>query len=201
MVLPSTSGRPVFYKQKKKFISHRTKKDSHARNGPPTHHGRCSAPSTHPPTKPLLQTAVQQCSGTYSSTPGTRGAVSWLVLEETLYETGSRRGEFHVLTIPGHLGERASRRSPPTHHTPSTHGPTQYSSAAMQQYIEQYTGHASNNNSRFVGYNQCSRARRDLQLFTFPRHAGDQAKSARVADSAHGERRRLDVAVIGRVGY
>ena len=43
---------------------------------------------------------------------------------------------------------------------------------------------------------QCSRAGRDLQLFTIPRHAGGQAKSARVADSAHGERRRLDAAVI-----
>ena len=34
-------------------------------------------------------------------------------------------------------------------------------------------------------------------MFTIPRHAGGQAKSARVADSAHGERRRLDAAVIG----
>ena len=36
-----------------------------------------------------------------------------------------------------------------------------------------------------------------LQLFTLPRHAGGQAKSDRVADSAHGERQRLDAAVIG----
>ena len=33
-------------------------------------------------------------------------------------------------------------------------------------------------------------------MFTIPRHAGGQAKSARVADSAHGERRWLDAAVI-----
>ena len=36
-----------------------------------------------------------------------------------------------------------------------------------------------------------------MQLFTTPRHARGQAKSARVADSAHGQRRRLDAAVIG----
>ena len=34
-------------------------------------------------------------------------------------------------------------------------------------------------------------------MFTIPRHAVGQAKSARVADSAHGERRRLDSAVFG----
>ena len=34
-------------------------------------------------------------------------------------------------------------------------------------------------------------------MFIIYRHAGGQAKSARVADSAHGERRRLDAAVIG----
>ena len=34
-------------------------------------------------------------------------------------------------------------------------------------------------------------------MFTIPRHAGGQAKRARVADSAHGERRRLDAAVFG----
>ena len=34
-------------------------------------------------------------------------------------------------------------------------------------------------------------------MFTILRHAGGQAKSARVADSAHGERRRLNAAVIG----
>ena len=44
---------------------------------------------------------------------------------------------------------------------------------------------------------QCSRAGRDLQLFTISRHAGGQAKSARLADSAHIKRRRLDAAVIG----
>ena len=34
-------------------------------------------------------------------------------------------------------------------------------------------------------------------MFTISRHAGGLAKSARVADSAHGERRRLDAAVFG----
>ena len=126
-----------YFRSKKKFISHRTKKDSHVRNGPPTHHGRRSAPSTHPPTKPLLHSSVQQCSSTYSSTPGTRGAVGWFL--RILYEIGNKRGEFHFLTILGHLGERASRHPPPAHHPTSTHGPTQYSSTAMQLYVEQYT--------------------------------------------------------------
>ena len=39
--------------------------------------------------------------------------------------------------------------------------------------------------------------RADFHFFAISRHAGDQAKSARVAGSAHGERRRLDAAVIG----
>ena len=34
-------------------------------------------------------------------------------------------------------------------------------------------------------------------MFTIPRHAEGEAKSARVADSAHGEWRRVDAAVIG----
>ena len=44
------------------------KKYSHVQNGPPTHHGQRSAPSTHSPTKPLLHTAEQQCSSTYIRT-------------------------------------------------------------------------------------------------------------------------------------
>ena len=63
--------------------------------------------------------------------------VGWFL--RTLYETGNIRGEIPFLTILGHLGERASRRPPPTHHPrpthhlPFTHEPTQYSSTAMQQ--------------------------------------------------------------------
>ena len=67
VVLSSTSGRPIFYTQKKRFISHRTKKT-------PTYG------TAHPPHRPNLyyiqqyssaavRTAVQQCSSTYSSAP------------------------------------------------------------------------------------------------------------------------------------
>ena len=140
VVLPSTSRRPVFQKQKKRFISHRTKKDSHVRNGPPTPHGRRSAPTLHPPTDQTFTTYSKESSAAVRTAVHlVRGEqlVGWFL--KTLYETGNRRGEFHFLTIHGHLGERASRRPPPTHHPPSTHGPTQYSSTAMQQYVEQYT--------------------------------------------------------------
>ena len=174
-------------------MSHRTKKDSHLRNGPPTHHRRRSAPSTHPPTNLYY---IQQYSSAAVRTAVhlVRGEqlVGWFL--RTLYETGNRRGEFHLFTILGHLGERASRHAPPTHHPPSTHGPTQYSSTAMQHYVKQIHLTGEQQPIRWL---QCSRAGRDLQLFTIPRHAGGQAKSARVADSAHGERRRLDAAVIG----
>ena len=50
---------------------------------------------------------------------------------------------------------------------------------------------------QLIRWLQCSRAGRDLQSFTIPHHAKGQAKSARVADSAHSERRRLDADVIG----
>ena len=96
------------------------------------------------------------------------------------------------MTILGHLEERASRHPPPTHHPPSTHGPTQYSNAAVRRAI-----HLTGEQQPIRGL-QSFRAGRDLQLSAIPRHAGSQAKSARVADSAHGDRRRLDAAVIGR---
>ena len=81
-------GRYLTYKLTKKKVHHRpqdeqrlqrTKKDSNVRNGPPTHHGRPSAPSTHPPTKPLLHTAVQQCSSSskYSSAPAPKKTINW----------------------------------------------------------------------------------------------------------------------------
>ena len=182
-----------FRKQKKRFIFHRTKKGSHVRNGPPTHHGRRSAPTT---THRQNLYYIQQYSSAAVRTAVhlVRGEqlVGWLLT--TLHETGNRRAGGHLLTILGHLGERASRRPPPTHHPPSTHGPTQYSSTAMQQYVEQYI-HLTGEQQP-IRWLQCFRAGRDLQLFTIPRHAGGQAKSARVADSAHGERRRLDAAVI-----
>ena len=114
-----------------------------------------------------------------------------MVLEDLVHETGNRQGEFHFLTILSHLGERGSRYPPPAHHSPSTHGPTQYSNAAVRKAIH-LTGE-----QQPIRWLHCSRAGRDLQLFTIPRHAGGHAKSARVADSAHGERRRLDAAVIG----
>ena len=56
----------------------------------------------------------------------------------------------------------------------------------MQQSLERCTRQASS--SRFVGYN--ARGLGGIRLL-------GQAKSARVADSAHGERRRLRAAVIG----
>ena len=63
---PPVGGR--YFRNKKKFISHRTQKDFHVQNGPPTHHGRRRVPSTYPPTKPVLHTAEQQCSSTYIRT-------------------------------------------------------------------------------------------------------------------------------------
>ena len=100
VVLSSTSGRPIFYKQKKRFISRRMKKDSNVRNGPPTHHGRRSATTddaVHPPpthrlnlhliqqyssaaVRTAAQQYVRQCSSMYSSAPASKknknGAVS-----------------------------------------------------------------------------------------------------------------------------
>ena len=79
---------------------------------------------------------------------------------------------------------------PPTIH-PRTYPVQQYSNAAVRRAIH-LTGE-----QQPIRCLQCSRAGQDLQLFTVARHAGGQAKSARVADSVHGERRRLHAAVIG----
>ena len=162
----------------------------------PTHppHGRRSAPSTYPPTK--LYYIQQHSSATIRTAVHLVGGaqlVGWFL--RTLYEAGNKRGEFQFLTVVGHLGERASRHPPPTHPPPTMHPRTypvqQYSNAAVHRAIH-LTGE-----QQPIRWLQCSRAGRDLQLFTIPHHAGGQAKSARVADSAHGERRRLDAAVIG----
>ena len=72
---------------------------------------------------------------------------------------------------------------PPTTHPPPTHHPwtypvLQYSNAAVRRAIH-LTG--EQHSSRFVGY-KCSRAGRDLQLFTIPRHAGGQASRSREGD-------------------
>ena len=118
------------------FISHRTQKDSHVQNGPLTHHGRRSAPSTHPPTKPLLHTAEQQCSSSYirtavqqyvqQYTPGTRGAVSWLVLmkQETEKKTPTYR--------TAHPPTTDDAVHPPPTHRPNFYYIQENSSAAVR---------------------------------------------------------------------
>ena len=106
-------------------------------------------PPTHRPNRYYIQQYSSAAVCTALHLVRGEQLVGWFL--RTLYETGNRRGKLQILTIVGHLGERASRHPPPTHHPPSTHGPTQYSSTAMQQYVEQYTGQASS--SRFVGYN------------------------------------------------
>ena len=120
----------------------------------PTHPPRTRQCTLHPPTHPpthqtfttCSSTAVQQYVHQNNSSAAVRPAVhlvrgaqlvGWFL--RTLYETGNRRGGGYFLTILGHLGERASRRPPPTHHPPCTHEPTQYRSTAVQQYVEQYT--------------------------------------------------------------
>ena len=155
MVLPSTSGRPVLQKQKKGFISHRTQKDSHVQNGPPTHHGRRSAPSTHP--RPNLY-YIQQTSSAAVRTPEQPCSSTYSTAEQQCSST--------------------------------------YITTAVQQYVQQYSNAAVPRAVHLTGeqqpicWLQCSRAGRDSPLL-------GQAKSACVADSAHGKRRRLDAAVFG----
>ena len=48
---------------------------------PTTGHPMHPLPTLNPPTDQTT-TAIHQCSSTYSSIPGTRGAVGWLVLED-----------------------------------------------------------------------------------------------------------------------
>ena len=117
----------------------------------------------------LYETGNKKCSSTSSSTPGTRGAVGWFL--RTLYETGYKRGEFHCLTILGHLEERASEppsttRPPPTTHPPPTIHPRtypavlQYSNAAVRRAIH------LTREQQPMRWLQCSRAGRYLHLFT-----------------------------------
>ena len=118
---------------------------------------------------------------------------SWLVLEDLLprYETGNKRGEFHFLTILGHLGERASRHPPPTHQPPTTHHPppTHYPPPTIHPRtnpVLQYSNAAVRREIHLIGeqthWLQCSRAGRDLKLFTIPRHTGGQASRPREGD-------------------
>ena len=103
------------------------KKDSHVRNGPPTHNGRRSAR-----TDQTFITYRQQYSSAAVRTAvhlGLGGQLDGWFLETFYeYETGNKQREFYFLTILGHLGGRASRHPLPTYHPLSTHGPTQYSS-------------------------------------------------------------------------
>ena len=98
--------------------------------------------------------------------------VGWFL--RTLYESGNRRGGFDFLTILGRLGERASRH-PPTIY-PRTYPVQQYGNAAVRRAIH-LTGE-----QQPIRWLHCSRAGRDLQLFTIPRHAGGQANRPREGD-------------------
>ena len=69
------------------------------------------------------------------------------------------------------------------------------SSTAVQQYISTLSNTPDRRAAADSLVTMLSGCGRDLQLFTIPRHAGGE--SARVADSAHSERRQLDAAVIG----
>ena len=70
--------------------------------------------------------------------------------------------------------------------------PILYSNAAVRR-----AAHLTDEQQQPIRRLQCSRAERDLQLLTIPRHAGGQAKSTRVADSAHGQRQLPGAAVFG----
>ena len=126
VVLPSTSGRPVFQKQKKgSSPTGRKKTPTYGTAHPPTTDDAVHPPPTHRPNLHYIQQ--------YSSA-AVRTAVHLVRVEQlddwflrTLYETGNKRRD---LTILGHLGERASRhRPPPTTH----HPPTDLPSTAVQQ--------------------------------------------------------------------
>ena len=82
-------------------------------------------------------------------------------------------------------GESPSTTHPPPTMHPRTYPVQQYSNAAVVRRATHLAGE-----QQPICWLQCSRAGRDSPLL-------GQAKSARVADSAHGERRRLDAAVIG----
>ena len=90
------------------------------------------------------------------------------------------RGEFHFLTIVGHLRERACRHPPPTHPPPTIHPwtyPVQQCSNAAVRRAMHLTGE-----QQPIRWLQCSRAGLDLQLFPIPRHAGGQASRPREGD-------------------
>ena len=132
VVLPSTSGRPVFWKQQKKVYLPQDEKDFHVRNGPPTHPPTTDDAVHPPPThRPNLYYIQQYSSAAVRiAVHLVRGErlVGWFL--RTLYETGNRRGESHFLTILGHLGSKRAAM----HHPPSTHHPpTDLPSTAVQQ--------------------------------------------------------------------
>ena len=113
--------------------------------------------------------AVRQCSSTYGS-------------------KGQRSAAVGTVVLPSLSGRAAVHHPPTTHPPPTMHPRTypvqQYSNAAVVRRAIHLTGEQP------ICWLQCSRAGRDSPLL-------GQAKSARVADSAHGERRRLDAGVIG----
>ena len=146
-----------YFRSKKKV--HRPQDEKRVpRTERPIHPPRTTQCTLRPPTDQTFptysSTAVQQYIQQYTWYAGS----SWLIgywrpcMEQ---ETDGRSFIFwRYLGISG--SKRAAVHHPCTfgtlvHNPPSTHGPTQYSSTAMQQYVEQYTWQASS--SRFVGYN------------------------------------------------
>ena len=110
-----------------------------------------------PPKMQIVQ--VAQCSSTYSSTPGMRGAVIWLVLEDLVRNRKQTGGlSIFVDTRPS---RRASEPPSTTHPPPNTHPPPtihprtypllQYSNAAVRRAIH-LTGEQQS-----IRWLQCSR--------------------------------------------
>ena len=143
---------------------------------PPTTDDAVHPPPTHRPN--LYYIPVQQYSSTYSSTPGTRGAVSWLVLEDLVRKRKQAGGVSFFDDTP-HLGERASRHPPPTHHPSSTHGPTQYSSTAVQQYSNAAVRRAIHltGEQQPIRQLQCSRVGRIFNCLLFLATPGSKRKA------------------------
>ena len=194
VAFPSASGRPVFYnRSKEKGLSPTGRKKTPACGTahPPTTDDAVHPTPTHRPNLYYIQ--QYSSAAVRTAVHLVRGAqlVGWFL--RTLYETGNKRGSF---IFDDTRPSRGASEPPSTTHPPPTMHPRndpvqQYSNASVRRALH-LTGE-----QQPIRWLQCSGAGRDLQLFTVPRHAGDQAKSARVADSAHGERRRLDAAVIG----
>ena len=160
-----------YFRNKKKGLSPagRKRTPTYGTAHPPTTDDAVHPPPTHRPNLYYIQ--QNSSAAVHTAVHLVRGEqlVGWFL--RTLYETGNRRGESHFLTILGHLGERARRHPPSTTHPPPTIHPRtypvqQYSNAAVRTAI-----HLAGEQQP-IRWLQCSRAGRDSQLFTIPRHAG-----------------------------